>query len=388
VLITLCLWLGVFGRTLRDVLPSVFTILFFLHAGCYCAAVFASPIGTSVLGNGQIVWMYVLFSISISRPPWFGPVGMWTLDGVVSLSFLVHTLIYPHPSRRLRLLNIVFNVFNLVSSFAFHVLLAHQSRAAFGVKEELRALQEDLTAKYLELEAVLKQITSSAIASEMVERMQRFGARRTQPRESFLVDGSQLNPLASRDNATTATDVAFVLLDFASNATSSAAANAHRHLKDACEATSTASPHVAVEVIKATLTTAFVCAIPRGDMDSGAIDCMKCLMTFAATFAKSKDQFAPMVFRMLIHVGPLIGAVLGTSAISFEFYGGSVEHARAMMREVPWGRVAATERAWWMYTAVSRRGVGVIADDSEGMNMTLRMRVAGYPNCSLRLIGL
>ncbi|CUI14334.1 Hypothetical protein, putative, partial [Bodo saltans] len=42
--------------------------------------------------------------------------------------------------------------------------------------------------------------------------------------------------------------------------------------------------------------------------------------------------------------GPLIGVLLGTSSISFEFTGPVIERSRGLLRAAPWGACFATRR--------------------------------------------
>jgi hypothetical protein len=94
-------------------------------------------------------------------------------------------------------------------------------------------------------------------------------------------------------------------------------------------------------------------------------------------------------WRAFASHGPSVGALVGESSVSFEFFGGAISTARSAVRVVPWGHAVATSRLLKTFAPTSVSELIELADDAVLVNGVtcgpqLGIRLQGFPNVLVR----
>lgn len=155
----------------------VFCAIQMFHSGLYMAAVFSAERGANVLGNGQLVWFYVLWVLSLLRyPRMWGPFGMCFLDAADAVAFLVFVLaFYPFRSRAFQGVNVFLFAVHLVYTPFIRFAVEAQLRDIFLTEVQLRCLSIVLDEDYRSLEVAVAALAPSAeVAKETIKGMRRM----------------------------------------------------------------------------------------------------------------------------------------------------------------------------------------------------------------------
>ena len=95
------------------------------------------------------------------------------------------------------------------------------------------------------------------------------------------------------------------------------------------------------------------------------------VVTFAV---EAMRGMLPMRCRMLLHSGPIVGAVVGSRCLSFEYYGSHVQFAMDALQQQEWGSITATSRL----VDLCQQGDGA-AMRMPMLSAPLPMRIRHYP---------
>jgi hypothetical protein len=87
--------------------------------------------------------------------------------------------------------------------------------------------------------------------------------------------------------------------------------------------------------------------------------------------------------------GPSVGALVGQSSVSFEFFGGAISTARSAVREVPWGHAVASSRLLSTWALMNVSELIDFADDTVLVNGVkcgpqFGLRLQGFPTVFVR----
>jgi hypothetical protein len=149
----------------------VLTFLFYAQAALYTAAVMVSPQGSSALGNGQLLWIYALFGISMSRPQWYGPLTMWTLDALTAAAFLVLWALYPYRTSDIKTTHLFLIGAAVIYPLAVRYVMETAKRSAFVTELRVWVLQEKLNTEYDLMQVALQHIAPNFIGDEIVQAL-------------------------------------------------------------------------------------------------------------------------------------------------------------------------------------------------------------------------
>ena len=105
-------------------------------------------------------------------------------------------------------------------------------------------------------------------------------------------------------------------------------------------------------LVKATSDTVFI-AMDSQITDETSQEDVRLLLEFVCRAHSELQGVEGLQHRVVVSSGPVVGCVLGSRSVSFEYYGAAVCVASRLLEEVPWGSVAAT-------SALLRSAVGCL----------------------------
>ncbi|CUG02999.1 transmembrane protein, putative, partial [Bodo saltans] len=140
---------------LADTLLAAHEFLFWCFHVVVIGTVYTGQPNTSPLGETQLVWMFMLWTINFVRPRAHGVLPHVSLDIMTSIAFLASGCIHPQHTPLMRTLNIVCAVAVAFASFYLHACLDVEERQKFVTETRLNELQHNLILKNDEINKIL-----------------------------------------------------------------------------------------------------------------------------------------------------------------------------------------------------------------------------------------
>lgn len=392
-----------------------------LITALYLTAIGVATYTPNIIGDSQFVWIYVMLNWAVSRPVWGGPIEMFSRDAVIAVLACLRTYFYfDYASATARQLSLYLEGVYPAIVLAIRLLQDHSERRAFALDRQLAYIKEELETDFKRLRSALDKMVPEGAAGELVARV-RDGGGRVHWISSVA---RRLHAFVSNSFATTIDDSSFLVIEFGSGfhqgrdgsyscASSllnvppvcllgSASSSTHEHTTPPPEPSDRVSERERwagvsrealegmtlirqlckssvykdrVECNKALLFTAIVSALRAPSQDE---DCLwreeqkaAHILSFAIRIARKLSLSLPSLrFRMLLHSGPLIGAVVDSRCVSFELFGPPMAFALDAIHSIEWRSILATER----FVSLQR-----LASDSPGKTMMNRFSAKAYP---------
>jgi hypothetical protein len=340
----------------------VHEVFFFCFYSLVVGAVYTSQPYTSPLGDTQPVWHFMLLTINFVRPRAHGLAPHITLECLGCTAFLVLAFVYPHHSPFMRFLNVVCAAVIGVAAISIHSLMDCDHRQTFATEVSLEDLRVNRTHTSDEITKLLETTQANNPAAIFAARAQRSRkSRRTN--QQLMVSESPLllanvDPSTSTTIASRATDSAVLLVDFVSPSRDVVTTE---ELRD-----SVLKVKAFVEAVDAIIATHFCGTLRIAKATPSSI----LILSNASVVGKDLSGAAPltrssaeipllelssdvvwrisheyqMVSRAVIDSGMMVGVLLGTSSMSFEFTGPVIKRTQSLVRASPWGHVFVTQR--------------------------------------------
>lgn len=326
---------------------AILSLLYHALAVCYCATIFVSPQGSSALGNGQLLWYYALFGVSMSRPQWYGPLTMWFLDVLVALAFLTIWSLFPYRTADIRTTHVFLISAGAVYSVCVRYVMENAKRSAFVTELNVWILQEKLNDEYDAMQAALKHIAPRFVGDEIVQALRQhhichpdaYGVMCVVLPQLAICAVLELQAVPISGAAAAAAGCDWATLKRLGLAINSILAYV-RDIGGDC-----------ISPLRVDGTRIVLCA---GVAKKDRREHEESLFRVERTHAERAHQFVrcchDLVFRVIprftqdraVHVrcfltsGPLLGGVIGTGRISFNFFGPRIATALHAFPETPW----------------------------------------------------
>lgn len=325
-------------------------VIYFGQAVCYCATVYVSPQGSGALGNGQLLWMYALFGISMSRPMWYDPLVMWSLDCVTSVAFIVIWLIYPYRTSDIRTTHIFLFIAGAVVPLAMRLVMETGKRRAFVTELRVWMLQEKLNIEYDSMQEALKHIAPNFIGDEIVQALRQhhichpdaYGVMCVVLPQLAICAVIELRPVVGGGSGSSATDSSLANLKKLGHAIKSILDYIDENGGDC------------ISPLRVDGTRVILCGgVAKKDRQEHEEGLFKVERTHAERAHRFLKVCYELVFRVIptfsadrlvqsrcfLTCGPLLGGVIGTGRISFNFFGSRIAMALHAFPEVAWNGV-------------------------------------------------
>ncbi|CUI14645.1 membrane-associated protein, putative [Bodo saltans] len=326
----------------------------------YAMVVGASYTGqpfTSPLGDTQLVWVCMLLSINFVRPRAHGIVHHVALDTMGSASFLVQAFLYPHHAPMMRALNAAAAAAVAIVSLYIHSLLDSENRKKFVAEVSLEELQFNQVLKSGEINQLLVNNKANNPAAIFAARAQRARkSRRPQHHQQLAVDSplllANVDPSTSTTISSRAIDGPVLVVDLKQLSEGPAASlkdlkhsvTRAKRLIEGVEALIQSQFKKSMRIVKATPTSLLI--LPGASVvgqDSSAATDMTMIELGMEIVWKLCPQYH-IVGRAVVDSGVMMGVLLGTSSMSFEFTGPVIERAKCLVDAAVWGNVLVSQR--------------------------------------------
>jgi hypothetical protein len=251
--------------------------------------------------------------------------------------------------------------------FAARVVLDHARRESFAIEQYVVFLQEEMEGDNDRLRRAVDELVPEGVAGKLLTNARRLA--------KWSGAAPRLHPAWSTSFCTATEETPFLVIQFSSaegDATQSIAAyKAAVSRVDAALLLASSSDSLfrcLIQVVKADHDTIVLIATRRSDEKDDYDEVRSSdLLRFVAQLRayrplllhcshSSDARRSPrsltaalssplMEWRVVLSSGPLMGSVVGTSSLSFEFYGAPLSRAMYLCRHVmEWGSVFATDR--------------------------------------------
>jgi hypothetical protein len=359
-----CLTLSSIAHAQHGVNRRVMLVLHeFLFAMFYATVIGANYSGqpyTSPLGDTQLVWHFMLLSINFVRPRAHGLAHHIMLDTIASAAFIVQAFIYPHHTRIMRYLNVVCAAAIGIAALLIHSLMDSEQRQKFSTEVSLNDLHVRLTLLSEEVKTLLANTQANNPAAIFAARANRN--RKARRGSQYIAADSPLrkdnvDPSTSTTTASRAMDSAVLLIHFTPIAANVVSTKGLQQSATLSKAFIEAAEHVVVTLFCKSLR--IVHATPSSMMilsnasvvghDGAAAVASRSpqeisLIELAMEIVWRLCPTHHMTARAVIDSGLMVGVLLGSSSMSFEFTGPAMERARHLVHAAPWGHVFVTQR--------------------------------------------
>lgn len=345
----------------------VYTLLTFSHALAFAAPLFCAPREGNVFGNSRVPWGPFLVLFLTNHPMWSHALYEWIASLVLFSAYCLYSLSDPtYPTCYVRIFNFTTHTLGLLLMPVYYAWSQYVDRQGFIAAAKLEILRQETCENYSQLETVIGHLMPPSVAAELVQRYRHRhedddpSKRRTllapsaDNDDAHTIQGGgglqQLHPDHNTDFSTNTRETVFGIIELQCRkdvATDSRARLQHllcaQKLIEQCI---TGSP---LEVVKATLTCVVLTARRihcESEVQSYQLCCLAnrvCRMLHSALPRHGDGTFI-VEHRMVLHSGPLVGAIVGRNSAAFDLYGGSLCKAKALIRNIQWGSCLATSR--------------------------------------------
>jgi hypothetical protein len=359
-----CLALSSFAHAQHGVNRKVVLVLYeSLFAVFYATVIGANYSGepyTSPLGDTQLVWHFMLLSINFVRPRAHGLAHHVTLDIIASAAFVVQALIYPHHTRIMRYLNVVCAAAIGIAALLIHSLMDCEERQKFSTEVSLKDLHIRLTLLSEEVKILLANTQANnpaAIFAARANRNRKFRRGSQHIAADSPLREENVDPSTSTTIASRAMDSAVLIINFTPTASNVVSTKGLQQSATLSKAFIEAVEHViltlfckSLRIVHATPSSMMILsnASVVGHESVAALSSRSLQEIFLIELAMEVVwRLCPthhMTARAVIDSGLMVGVLLGSSSMSFEFTGPALERARHLVHAAPWGHVFVTQR--------------------------------------------
>ncbi|CUI14235.1 membrane-associated protein, putative [Bodo saltans] len=353
-------------RPLQHVLLVLHEFFFVCFYAMIVGADYSAEPQTSAAGDTQLVWLLILFSLNVVRPRVHGVAPHLLIDVIGCVLFVVQALLYPYPSTLMRWLNVLGDVVTGLGSVIVNTSFDFESRQRFFVEVSLEQLHSNLIILNEEINKLLASTRANNPAAIFLSRSEARRAHQRARRRRLMNPFSPLcidniDPSTSTTRASRVMDRGVLLLEFVPLSSQDDLAGPKvlqttSALRAGVVASKAFLASVAgllesqfkrkLRIVKATPTTLLVltdvCVLGRSAASEAGSDLA--LLELGLDVVRVVCPRHGLVGRAVADSGPMIGVLLGTSSISFEFTGPVIERSRGLLRAAPWGACFATRR--------------------------------------------
>jgi hypothetical protein len=339
--------------------------LFICFYAFVLGAIFSAEPGSSPLGNTQFAWLYVLTTLNFVRPRAHGPFPHVALDVAGSALFMLQALLYPYRNESVRYYNIIGIAVIALFPAILYSLLDAVDRKRFVVDVRLEELHGNAKLLHEDINKLLVSTRIKNPAFIFAARAQRNRLRLQRSRQRSVespleVDG--VDPSMSTATASRVIDSGVLLIEFSpsirddqtvltSEQLTVFVSRAKRLIATVDAVLASGDYNGSLRIVKATPTTLLILSdsavagrSPQAASGKGGTDDDVLLLQLALHVVHEICPDHQMVGRAVADSGQIVGVLLGTSSISFEFTGPVVSRARCLLEAAPWDACFVTKR--------------------------------------------
>lgn len=167
--------------------------------GCILASVMP-PESQSIVSGSILPWTFVGATITIQRPRWFPPLGMWMLEGCFCVVFVAVAILPTRSMTTSRIfIQTLIGVAMLVFALILRVLLDGMDRERYAAR---RMLQQTHITLERESQHLLQLLRAMAPTKEAARRLLKRGRTRGAAVEAVLLAGGQTSTTSSTPGTT------------------------------------------------------------------------------------------------------------------------------------------------------------------------------------------
>lgn len=358
--------------------------LFALHCALWHAAMALDSTEESLLRNEQLLWAIVVLLLALLRPSYHHFAIQSLLDAGVLLPFVVRVVISDSHSTKMKGYLTAGIVILWLVGFVCRALQDQEWRSHFCAQVQSEAYRSELERDYVTMEELLLAMVPHRIADKLMEHARnRSDVQRCIQLQSASGNSDgvgvaavrRLQPHVPSLFTMRTLDTPIVIARLRIRGSDTVTADALEHAKsttsghsDSSASTTSTSPEPLLSAWK--LLQQLLQANPSitkvkftGDLcllsdEAHAFDDkFSPLLHFASRLLFVMREVAPhVVCHCVAHSGPLMGAVLGSLAVTYEYYGEACSTATELMDALPadMSCMVMTERFGWQHHVATR----------------------------------
>ncbi|CUG02961.1 GPI-anchored surface protein, putative [Bodo saltans] len=335
--------------------------LFWCFDAAVIGTVYTGQPNTSPLGDTQLVWMFMLVTINFVRPRAHGVLPHVSLDMVSSIAFFVLACIHTQHTPLMRKLNIVCAVAVGFAPLYLHSCLDNEERQKFVTETCLEELQHNLILKNGEINKLLAHNRANnpaaifAARAQRVRQASRYAPHQLMPQSPLIVDN--VDPSTSTTIASRAIDSPLLVVEFQTVVPSSTtlelkhSVTTAKAFVEAIESLISLQFFKLFRVVKATSTSLLILpsasVVGQGNGSADTKDKTTTEIHLVQLGVEIVWKLCPqhhIIGRAVVDSGVMMGVLLGTSSMSFEFTGPVIERAKCLVDAAVWGHVFVSKR--------------------------------------------
>jgi hypothetical protein len=328
-------------------------------------AVFYDPRPLTVIKESQLPWLLVMLNWSTNRPLISGVLVMWASECVVCVLFCVRAVFWFDGSSESKSIALYIAGGAVLYTAAIRSGREYYRRGAFAGEQQLEYLLDVLEGEYHKLEAALASAVPGGVAGKLVRNVRRReketghyllrGLRSSHDfKDTDALDDSYdawfVHPLGPSSFHLGVDEYPFAVVQLKRRVSSGSAkedAKSMLELIDVCcsfveQCSSSSLLRGEVQVVKVTQDMLLLCASPRTDCANDDKDeervadlvrCLAGLRNLVVPLGRSRPgaRGGAVEFRAIVDVNSAVGAVLGGINVSYDLYGPSLHHAKALL---------------------------------------------------------
>lgn len=273
--------------------------------------------------------------------------------------FTLQTILYPHKTKLMRYINIVCDVAVALGPLYVHALLDGEQRQRFIIEVSLEELHKNLVILNSEINTLLvttRVNNPAAIFAGRAQARQSNRKLRQKDDDASPLRDENVDPSTSTTTASRIMDTGVLLIEFAAAVDSPLVTAEHlkasvakaKHFIASVDHLLEAEYRRALRIVKATPTSLLILSdvsvVGRSAAPKNRNASDLPLLELGLDVVRTLCPQHGLVGRSVVDSGPLVGVLLGSSSISFEFTGPVVERVRALLHVAPWGACFVTRR--------------------------------------------